>query len=82
MKIDKFIDELFSNIMTQEGIDRIIEITKNEMQGFSKDYETAKVECQVFTEKDNYSPRVEISSEGYADGEVIFIDYHLDELEG
>ena len=42
-------------------------------------YETAKVECQVLDENNNYDPRVEISNEGYSDGEVIFIDFHLDD---
>lgn len=82
MKLDKFIDELFSNIMTQEGIDGIIEITKNEMKDCGKDYSTAKVESQVLTEKDNYAPDVSISSDHYDDGEIIFIDFYIEEMEG
>ncbi|XZH99747.1 hypothetical protein ACSXEK_16205 (plasmid) [Clostridium perfringens] len=41
------------------------------------DFDSTKVEHQVFTEENNYDPRVEISSETYEDGEIIFLDYHL-----
>lgn len=43
-----------------------------------KDYDTTKVECQIFTENSNYDPRVEFSSDRYEDGEVVFIDYYKD----
>ena len=42
----------------------------------AKDYDTTKVECKIYTEEHNYNPRVEISSENYNDGEVLFIDFH------
>jgi hypothetical protein len=80
MSLGEFINDLFSNIMTQEGIDRIIDITKNEMKDCGKNYSTAKVESQVLTENDNYAPDVSISSDHYDDGEIIFIDFYIDKL--
>ena len=47
-------------------------------RGYGVNYDTTKVGCQVLDEYNNYDPRVEISSEGYPDGEIIFIDNYLD----
>ncbi|WP_195966835.1 hypothetical protein [Clostridium sp. 1001283B150210_160208_E6] len=80
MELNTFIDELFGNIMTDEGIKSIKDIIKKDMLEVGKEYDSSKVEYQVFTENNNYTPRVEISSEGYDDGEVIFIDFHVDEV--
>lgn len=80
MELNTFIDELFSNIMTDEGVKSIKDIIKKDMLEVEKEYDSSKVEYQVFTENNNYTPRVEISSEGYDDGEVIFIDFHVDEV--
>lgn len=79
MELNAFIDELFGNIMTDEGIKSIKDIIKKDMLEVGKEYESSKVEYQVFTESNNYTTRVEISSEGYDDGEIIFVDFHVDE---
>lgn len=80
MELNTFIDELFGNIMTDEGIKSIKDIIKKDMLEVGEEYDSSKVEYQVFTESNNYTPRVEISSEGYDDEEVIFIDLHVDEV--
>ena len=45
------------------------------------DFDSAKVECQVLTDGNNYDPRVAISSEAYNDGEIVFLDYNVDSLD-
>lgn len=80
MKLNTFIDELFGNIMTDEGIKSMKDIIKKDMLEVGKEYDCSKVEYQVFTESNNYTPRVEISSEGYDDGEIVFVDFHVDEV--
>lgn len=76
MSFDNFLDEILSNVMSAEGIERAKECIKNDMKLSGFNYDTTKVESQVYEEESNYTPRVEISSEGYNDGEVIFIDYY------
>lgn len=78
MKLDNFLMDLLENIISEEGINKVKNIIKDDMKVQGVEYKTTKVECQVFTEKNNYNPRVEIKSEGYKDGEIIFIDYFLD----
>lgn len=78
MELDKFLDKILENVMSQGGIEKVRQYIKEDMKLCSFNYDTTKVECQVFDKDNNYEPRVEISSEGYSDGEVIFIDYHLD----
>ncbi|CUO43524.1 hypothetical protein [Clostridium disporicum] len=56
----------------------MFEDIKEDMELCGFNYDTTKVECQVLDEYNNYDPRVEISSEGYPDGEIIFIDNYLD----
>lgn len=80
MELNTFIDELFDNIMTDEGIKSIKNIIKKDMLEVGKEYDSSKVEYQIFTENNNYTPRVEITSEGYDDGEIIFVDFHVDEV--
>lgn len=79
MELDKFLDKILENVMSQEGITEVKQYIKEDMKLCGFNYNTTKVESQVFDEYSNYDPvRVEISSEGYSDGEIIFIDYHLD----
>ncbi|WP_040191029.1 hypothetical protein [Clostridium culturomicium] len=78
MEFDKFLDKVLENVMSQDGMEKVKKYIKEDMNLCGFNYDTTKVECQVFDESDNYEPRVEVSSEGYSDGEVIFIDYHLD----
>lgn len=78
MELDKFLDKVLENVMSQGGIEKVRQLIKEDMKLCGFNYDTTKVESQVFDKNTNYEPRVEISSEGYSDGEVIFIDYHLD----
>lgn len=78
MKLDKFLDEILENVMSKNGIEKVKECIKDDMKLNDFSYDTTKVECQIFDKDNNYEPRVEISSERYSDGEIIFIDYHLD----
>lgn len=78
MLLDEFINEVFSNLMTIDGINNMKQIIKEDMFTCGYEYKNTKVENQVFDKDNNYDPRVEITSEGYDDGEIIFIDYHLD----
>lgn len=78
MKLDTFIDKILENVMSQGGIDKVRQLIKEDMKLCDFNYDTTKVECQVFDKSNNYEPRVEISSESYSDGEIIFVDYHLD----
>lgn len=78
MKLDKFLDKILENIMSQDGIEKVREYIKEDMKLCGFNYDTTKVECQVLDKDNNYDPRVEISSEGYSDGEIIFIDYYID----
>ncbi len=64
--------------MTTDGLDSIKQVIQRDMLDCGYNYDTTKVEYQVFNENENYETRVEISSEGYDDGEIIFIDCHLD----
>lgn len=79
MKLDSFINKILENVMCSEKLNEVKDIIKKDMASTGFNYETAKVECQVLDENNNYDPRVEISNEGYSDGEVIFIDFHLDD---
>lgn len=76
MDLDRFLDEFFSNFLDNEDINNIKKVIKNSMG--EKEYKRAKVEFQVFTEEENYTPQVSINSEGYNDGEVIFIDCYIE----
>lgn len=78
MELDKFLDKILGNVISQGGINKVREYIKEDMKLCGFNYDTTKVECQAFTDEHNFEPRVEISSEGYSDGEIIFIDYHLD----
>ena len=78
MELDKFLDKILENIMSQDGIEKVREYIKEDMKLCGFNYDTTKVECQVLDKDNNYDPRVEISSEEYSDGEVIFIDYYID----
>lgn len=77
MSLDEFINELFLHIMAKDGVEKLKELVKTEMNDVSLDYSTARVESQVLTDDKNFDPKVEISSEHYDDGEIIFIDYYL-----
>lgn len=77
-ELNEFLDTILGNLMSKEGIEKVKEYIKNDMKSNDINYDTTKVACQVFDSQKNYDPRVEISSEGYKDGEVIFIDYHMD----
>ena len=77
MSLDEFLEKFLENLIdTKKGIDDIKAAVKSNME--TKDYYSAKVLSQVFTKEENFEPRVEISSEGYDDREIVFIDYYLD----
>lgn len=78
MELDKFLDKILENVMSQGGIEKVRKYIKEDMKLCGFNYATTKVECQVLDKDNNYEPRVEISSEGYSDGEIIFIDYYID----
>lgn len=78
MKLDIFIEKFLGTILTKEAILKIKKIIQDDMIENNLNYNTTSVESQVFTENSNYEPRVEITNDAYSDGEVIFIDYHLD----
>ncbi|NFF75978.1 hypothetical protein [Clostridium sporogenes] len=81
MNLDEYLDKILENVMSTGGIEKVKNIIKEDMNLCGFKYETTKVvEGQVYTEENNYAPRVEISSENYPDGEVIFIDYHVDDI--
>lgn len=79
MKLEEYLDRFFGEIMAKEGIDKIKNIIKDDMVTSGLVYDTTKVECQVYTKENNYDTRVEITSDSYNDGEIIFIDFHVDE---
>lgn len=81
MELEKYLETFLGTIMSNEGIEEVKKIVKADLEKETIDYNTTSVEFQVLTEKDNVTPRVEITSENYSDGEVIFIDYHLDDKE-
>jgi len=78
MFFDEFLDELLENLLDQKGIDRVKQVIKEETNRTGTDYDTTKVEYQVFVGDDNYDPEVEIKTGRYDDGEVIFLDIYLD----
>lgn len=78
MSLDEFLNEFLENLISEEVLNKVKQDIKEDMKSYNTDYNTAKVESQVFDKDNNYTPRVEISSEGYSDGEIIFIDYYLD----
>lgn len=78
MLIDEFIDDVFGHVMTIDGINNMKQIIKEDMLSCGYEYKNVKIESQVFDNENNYDPRIEITSEGYDDGEIIFIDYYLD----
>ncbi|WP_075823968.1 hypothetical protein [Clostridium perfringens] len=77
MKLNNFLNLFLENIVDSKCSDKVIKLIKEGMRENNLDFDSAKVECQVLTEDNNYDPRVEISSETYGDGEIIFLDYHL-----
>lgn len=81
MELNNFIDLLFSNVMSSNGIEKIKSCIKEDFKLNEINYETTKVEFQIFEKDKNYDPKVSISSEGYSDGEIIFIDYYLNKEE-
>ena len=80
MNLDEYLDKILENVMSTGGIEKVKNIIKEDMSSCGFKYKTTKIECQVYTEENNYTPRVEINSENCQDGEVIFIDYHIDEI--
>jgi len=80
MNLDEYLDKILENVMSTGGIEKVKNIIKEDMNSCGFEYEATKVECQVYTKENNYAPRVEINSENYQDGEVIFVDYHIDEI--
>lgn len=78
MELDKFVEKILERVMSLNSIKKVKQCIEEEMSLSGFNYDTTKVECQVFDKDNNYDPRVEVSSEGYSDGEIIFIDYHLD----
>lgn len=78
MEFEKFLDNMLGCVMTKKGAEEVKNVIKSNMQECGFDFATTKLEGQVFQEDKNHEPRIEISSEGYDDGEIIFVDYHLD----
>lgn len=78
MSLDEFVEKFFGNIMSKEGLDNVKSAIKKDMLLNEIKYDTAKVEFQVFTDKDNFCPRVEITNEGYNDGEIFFVDCYIE----
>ncbi|MBS6503513.1 MAG: hypothetical protein KH415_18175 [Clostridium sp.] len=79
MTLEEFLDRVLGNVMSYEGIEEVKDIIKKDMEIENFDFDTTQVEFQVFDNENNYDPRVEISSDTYDDGEIIFIDTYLDE---
>lgn len=80
MDLDDFIELFFENLLDDKGLETVKATIKSQMEANLKEYSETKVECQVFTEESNFPPRVEISSDGYSDGEIVFVDFHVDSL--
>lgn len=78
MEFKEFLDKILGNVMSKDGLENVKQHIKQDMELSGFDYETTKVECQVLDDESNYDPRVEISNEAYSDGEVIFLDFYLD----
>ena len=78
MRLDNFLNEFLKELVDEKGIETIKTTIKEQMCLNFKDYDTTKVECQIFTENSNYDQRFEFSSDRYEDGEVVFIDYYKD----
>lgn len=78
MEFENFLNRLLEGVMSKSGMDKVKECIKEEMTSSGFNYDNTKVEFQVLDNKNNYDPRVEISNEGYSDGEIIFIDSYLD----
>lgn len=57
----------------KKGIENICKTVKENIKDFAN-YDTTKVEFQIYADEDNFTLDVFIDSEGYDDGEVIFID--------
>ena len=77
-QLDEFLNSILGQVMSNEGLEKAKEHIRKDMKSNEVDYDTTKIACQIFDSANNYDPRVEISSEGYSDGEVIFLDYHMD----
>ena len=77
-QLDEFLDSILGNVMSREGMEKVKEYIKKDMISNGINYDTSKIACQIFDSENNYDPRVEVSSEAYSDGEVIFIDYYMD----
>ena len=76
MMLDALVAELFENLLGREGLDNVRKTIKDEVNK-EAEYDKVKVEFQVFKDERNYDPElVEITSEKYDDGEVVFIDLH------
>lgn len=78
MEFDKFLDKILEGVMSEGGINKVRDYIKEDMKLCGFNYDKTKVEFQVLDSDNNYDPRVEISNDGYSDGEIIFIDYYLD----
>ena len=73
IRLDKYLADMQIGTRSQ-----VKEYIKKDMKSNGINYDTSKIACQIFDSENNYDPRVEVSSEAYSDGEVIFIDYHMD----
>lgn len=63
MELGSFINKILENVMSNEGLEEIKGIIKKDMSSCGFNYNTAKVECQVLDENNNYDPRVEINTQ-------------------
>ena len=81
VELDKFLNNFLENIIDDECSNKVIKLIKEGMKQNDLDFDSAKVECQVLTDGNNYDPRVAISSEAYNDGEIVYLDYNVDSLD-
>lgn len=79
MTLEKFLNRVLENVMSKEGIEEVKNVIKKDMEIENFDFDTTQVEFQIFDDENNYEPRVEISSDRYDDGQIIFIDTYFEE---
>jgi len=87
MYLEEFLEQFFVHIMAKDGLERLKEFVKKEMQDVSLDYSGTKVKTRKNTGTFDFNKDIEINSDFGAGGERgllaknIFIDIRIDELE-
>lgn len=73
MELDEFIETLFDGLVENDTkLENIKKAIKENI-----DFENVKVETQLFTDENNYDLSLNVSNEGYSDGEILFLDYRV-----